>query len=153
VSRVTPRDGCASPTFDAADARRLAGQGVIGCTLAKDRRLGGGGIELVYLRTYRYADASSASSGMAKLRASYVRAASGEAAPGSTHSVAVNDLGDEAPPGLRVIPALAPSSGGISYWWRRGDVVAVLVAGGTLGDFKPRSVLALAHRIDIRRAG
>ena len=90
---------------------------------------------------------------MAKLRASYVRAASGEAAAGSTHSLAVNDLGDEAPPGLRVVQALAPSTVGLSYWWRRGDVVAVLLAGGTLGDLTPSSVLALAHRIDARQAG
>jgi hypothetical protein len=154
IARVSPSEGCSSPAFDQAGVKRVVGHDVVGCALVKLGRKNGDDVELVYLRLYRYEDEGHASDHIAQLRGDYLRVAATNMAPGSRHDLPVSALGEEAPPGVTFATQMPGdgSASAIAYWWRRGTVVAVIAAGGTLGDFGPGEALALAHRIDDRAA-
>jgi hypothetical protein len=102
----------------------------------------------VYLRGYLFDDAQSASAALAQLRADYVSGAAGPPVL-SRHGLAAPELGDQAPRGVRLElgDGSAAHGSALAYWWRRGRVVAALVA---FGDLDNRAVLSLTHRIDER---
>jgi hypothetical protein len=154
IARVSPAQGCSSPAFDRAGVRRVVGHGVVRCALVKLGRRRGDDVELVYLRLYGYDDVAHASDHIPQLRGDYLRVAATNMAPGSRHDLPASALGEEAPPGV-TFATKTPGNGAASayaYWWRRGTVVAVIAAGGTLGDFGAGEALALARRIDDRAA-
>jgi hypothetical protein len=154
IARVSPADGCSSPAFEQAGVRHVVGHGVARCALVKLGRKKGDDVELVYLRLYGYEDEEHASDHIAQLRGDYLQVAATTMAAGSRHDLPVSALGEEAPPGV-TFATETPGDGSASayaYWWRRGTVVAVIAAGGTLGDFGAGEALALAHRIDDRAA-
>jgi len=74
---------------------------------------------------------------------------------GTPHSLAVSELGDEAPRGI-VVRAGLPAFGSFDvlyYCWRRGKVAACAGSSTALGDFDAASTLKLARTIDRRIAG
>jgi hypothetical protein len=153
--RVTPAAGCSDPAFDRGDQRRVRGWGVAGCAIVKYRRQEGHGdrISLVYLRGYGFDDVPSASTGLQKIRSDYVARASGSPVV-SKHSLSAPVLGDEAPRGMQLtFSGEEPGYGSaLTYWWRRGNVVAVLAVADVPRELDQRTVLALARRIDARAA-
>jgi hypothetical protein len=150
---VKPAAGCADPSFERGETRRLRAWGVVGCSIVGYRRQEGHGerISLVYLRGYLFDDVRRASAGLQKLRKDYVARASGPPLT-SKHSLAAPALGDEAPRGMRLAfggQGLGRGSGS-AYWWRRDKVVAVFVVGNVPRDLDQRGVFVLARRIDER---
>jgi hypothetical protein len=148
--RVERATGCAG-AFDHGEVRRLRRWGIVGCAVVKFRRPESDGdrVGLMYLLGYRFDDAAGASTGLRNLRTKYVAGASGDPLV-SKHSVAAPALGDEAPRGVRLRFGGEERGSALTYWWRRGKVVAVIVVANMPRDLDQSAVLALARRIDER---
>jgi hypothetical protein len=147
--RVKRARGCANRDFDRDEIRRVRAWGVVDCAIVKYRRREARGdrVGLVYLLGYRFDDVAGASAGLRKLRTDHVARMSG-APLVSRQSLPAPGLGDEAPRGMQLAFGGEERGSALTYWWRRGRVVAVLVVANAPRD--QRTVLALARRIDAR---
>jgi hypothetical protein len=149
--RVKRTTGCTDRAFEHDELTRLRRWGVVGCAVVKFRRPEGNGgrVGLVYLVGYRFHNAAGASTGLRNLRTKHVAGASGDPLV-SRHSVAAPALGDEAPRGMRLRLGGEERGSALTYWWRRGNVVAVLLVANMPRELDQTAVLALARRIDER---
>jgi|GEM_PF-4556663 len=141
---------CSVPQLDADTVRRMRALGASACAVTKYRRpspLGIAGLSL-----YRFDDARAATGALAELRRGYLADVGGRAVR-SRHSVPAGGLGDEAPRGVRLVVGGRGGGALYAFFWRRGDVVAVLGTGGVTGAFNGASALALGRAVDARAAG
>lgn len=148
-----PAAGCSDPVFERSETRRLRDRGLVRCAVVKYRRQATDGVGLVYLQSYLFDDARSASAALPQMRSHAVAQTPVviKHRVVSKHSLPAPALGDEAPRGVRLTvgsPRGLPFS--YVYWWRRDKVVAESAVFGMMGDFDERTALALARRIDAR---
>jgi hypothetical protein len=144
---VAPSTACSAPQLDADTVRRMRALGANACAVTKYRRpspLGLAGLSL-----YRFDDAKAATGALAEMRRGYLADVGGKAVA-SRHSVPAGGLGDEAPRGVRIVVGGRGGGALYAFFWRRGNVVAVLGTGGETGAFNGRTALQLGRTVDAR---